>query len=104
MLVGTTKCFKFALGSGGRGVCRIGLTDPELKQWSNFRAAVRGEVGDAATKKRVGLGSLFDVEHETTPPFVAAPQQRAFPKSGVMSPTEKPAQTRRIFLLDLFLV
>ena len=34
----------------------------------------------AATKKRVDLGSLFDVEHETTPPFVAAPQQRAFPK------------------------
>ena len=61
-------------------MCRTGLTDPELKQWSNFRAAVRGEVGDAATKKRVDLGSLFDVEHETTPPFVAAPQQRAFPK------------------------
>ena len=61
-------------------MCRIGLTDPEPKQWSNFRAAVRGEVGDAATKKRVDLGSLFDVGHETTPPFVAAPQQRAFPK------------------------
>ena len=34
----------------------------------------------AATKKRVDLGSLCDIEHETAPPFVAAPQQRAFPK------------------------
>ena len=34
----------------------------------------------ASTKKRVDLGSLFDIEHETTPPFVDAPQQRAFPK------------------------
>ena len=23
----------------------VAMTDPELKQWSNFRAAVRGEVG-----------------------------------------------------------
>ena len=54
-------------------MCRTGLTDPELKQWSNFRAAVRGELG-CSNKKRVDLGSLFDVEHETTPPFVTAPQ------------------------------
>ena len=34
----------------------------------------------ASTKKRVDLGSLFDVEHETTPPFVDAPQLRTVPK------------------------
>ena len=34
----------------------------------------------AATEKRVDLGSLCHIEHETAPPFVAAPQQRAFPK------------------------
>ena len=32
--------------SGGTGAPGLGMkTDPELKQWSNFRAAVRGEVG-----------------------------------------------------------
>ena len=35
----------------------------------------------ASTKKRVDLGSLFDIEHETTPSFVDGPQQRAFPKT-----------------------
>ena len=34
----------------------------------------------ASTKKRVDLGSLCHIEHETAPPFVDAPQQRAFPK------------------------
>ena len=72
--------FFFFFISRNIGIEQNKPTDPELKQWSNIRAAVRGEVGVHQQKNRAHLGSLFDIEHETTPHFVDEPQQRAFPK------------------------
>jgi hypothetical protein len=49
----------------------------------------------ASTKKRVDLGSLCHIEHETAPPFVDAPQLRAVPKIKYDASGRKPAQTRQ---------
>ena len=58
----------------------------------------------ASTKKRVDLGSLFDVEHETTPPFVDAPQLRTVPKIKCDVSGRKPAQTRQKKIWNFFWV
>ena len=88
----------------GRKCENYAATDPELKQWSNFRASVRGEVGVQQQKKSADLGSLFDVEHETTPPFVAAPQQREFPKIRCDVTDRKASPDPPDFLVDFDLV
>ena len=49
----------------------------------------------ASTKKRVDLGSLCHIEHETAPPFVDAPQIRTVPKIKYDVSGRKPDQTRQ---------
>ena len=79
-------------------------TDPELKHLAGIIGGARsGRSRVGSTKKRADLGSSCHVGHGSAT-FVVDPNEiKKLRKPGLMSPTEKPAQTRRIFF-DIFLV
>ena len=72
------------------------LTERSAKlDFINQSRFVLGGSWGATTKKRVDLGSLCHIEHETTPPFFVAPQLRRVPKIRYDVSDRKPAQTRQ---------
>ena len=106
--------------------CNIGGYDQLVEQsdnkhsWSSWRhverrvdrprakgvgvplAPRRGCSRAAPTKKRADLGSSCHVGHGSATLVVGAIERQKLRKPGLMSPTEKPAQTRRKFFLDFF--
>ena len=65
-------------------------------------ASRRGCSRAAATKKRADLGSSCHVGHGSATLVVAAIEIKKLRKPGLMSATEKPAQTRQEFLFGFF--
>ena len=65
-------------------------------------ASRRGCSRAAPTKKRADLGSSCHVGHGSATLVVGAIERKKLRKPGLMSPTEKPAQTGRNFFLEFF--
>ena len=82
------------MGAGGRGT-----TDPQLKHLEGIGGARSGRSRVGPTKKRADLGSSCHVGHGSATLVVGAIERQKLRKPGLMSPTEKPAQTRRICFL-----
>ena len=70
-------------------------TDPELKGGGVPLATRRGCSRGGSTKKRADLGSSCHVGHGSATLVVGPTEIKKLRKSGLTSPTEKPAQTRR---------
>ena len=74
---------------------RLGLTDPELTHLAGIGGARSGRSRGGSTKKRADLGSSCHVGHGSATLVVDPTEIKKLRKSGLTSPTEKPAQTRR---------
>ena len=84
---------------GGRGGNR-----PRAKHLEGIGGARSGRSRVGSTKKREVLGSSCHVGHGSATLFVGATERKKLRKPGLMSATEKPAQTRQEKKMNFFLV
>ena len=76
-------------------------TDTELKHLAGIGGARSGRSRGGSTKKRADLGSSCHVGHGSATLVVGAIERKKLRKPGLMSATEKPAQTRQDFVFRI---
>ena len=88
----------------GREVFCVRADRPRAKGGGVPLASRRGCSRVAPTKKRADLGSSCHVGHGSATLVVGPTERKKLRKPGLMSATEKPAQTRQEKKMDFFLV